>query len=375
MPRVALPIVLSTVIGLTVGVPSAFARPQRRAVARAGSCPSAFVSRAQRALDAYAKTSKTTGIAVAFYDRGQSCVLTTGSEGGRQTRAVTPATAFAMGSIEKVFNATLLSLDIVKGRATIDDAAAKYLSGANGARVTPNAPFSRITLKELVTHSSALPRKPPNETQRIGMNLYRDKPLPAAVVAFLNTWRPSYPPGTKYVYSNLGFVLAGTVAVDLARQPYTRFLSEALTGPLGMTRTGVICATPTAGCAVAHAANGRATTRTPVGLWTTGDDMLRFIEANLGDLTLPPDLARAIAQTHVELFRVGPDHAVGMGWEERNRGQALLLSKDGLDSNFSSWVGFEPNRDRGVAVLRNGDGKPEAGEFGQQLLALAAPAQ
>jgi hypothetical protein len=38
-------------------------------------------------------------------------------------------------------------------------------------------------------------------------------------------------------------------------------------------------------------------------------------------------------------------------------------------------VGFEPNRDRGVAVLRNGDGKPEAGEFGQQLLVLAASAQ
>ncbi len=176
-------------------------------------------------------------------------------------------------------------------------------------------------------------------------------------------------------YSNLGFVLAGTVAVDLSGQPYSRFLAGALTGPLGMTRTGVLCATPAPWCAVAHDGTGRPASSAPVGLWTTAQDMLRFVEANLGVLGLPPALARAIDLTHQELFRADGDHAVGMGWEEFHHGEDRLLSKDGLDSDFSSWVGFEPGHHLGVAVLRNGSGKPAPEVLGKQLLALAASQQ
>lgn len=138
-----------------------------------------------------------------------------------------------------------------------------------------------------------------------------------------------------------------------------------------MTRTGVICGSPEPGCAVGHEKNGRPSKKHPVGLWTTARDMLRFIEANLGDMKMPPDLMHAIVMTHEELFRATPDHAVGMGWEERQRGRALLISKDGLDSGFASWVGFQPKQDRGIAILKNGGTEGEPTDLGQQLLALA----
>ena len=365
--------VVGAVVAGAIGLVCAPVMTARAAKDRApaNSCPPAFMKRAQQAVDRYRTSSRTPGVAVSFYDAGGSCFFVSGDEGRSQPSPVKPSTAFAMGSVEKVFNSTLLALDLVRGRATIDDPAARYLTADHGARVKRGAPFQKITLKELVTHTSALPREPPHSHERIGMELYRDQPMPASVVQFLDGWRPAYAPGTKYKYSNLGFVVAGTVAVELAHEPYTKLLSDALTGPLGMSRTGVICGSHGPGCAVAHGANGRPSSRMPVGLWTTADDMLRFIEANLGALPLRPALSRAVTLTHQELFRVNADHAVGMGWEERHHGDALLISKDGLDSDFSSWVGFEPNRHRGVAVLRNGGGKPGPEELGQRLLDLA----
>jgi hypothetical protein len=99
--------------------------------------------------------------------------------------------------------------------------------------------------------------------------------------------------------------------------------------------------------------------------------MLLFIEAHLGALKLPVLQTRAIAMTHEELFRENGDHAVGMAWEEWHSGDALLLSKNGIESGFTGWLAIEPNRNRGVAVLSNGAGKPPPASLGQKLLTLA----
>lgn len=118
--------------------------------------------------------------------------------------------------------------------------------------------------------------------------------------------------------------------------------------------------------------DGQPVSGTPVGLWTTAEDMLLFIEANLGVLNLPDLQARAISITHQELFRENKNHAVGMAWEEWHSGTALLLSKNGENSGFTSWLAFEPNRHRGVAVLSNGAGKPPPASLGLELLTLSA---
>ena len=110
-----------------------------------------------------------------------------------------------------------------------------------------------------------------------------------------------------------------------------------------MTRTArAICDSPNPLCASGHNAEGQPAKGTPVGHWTTAEDMLIFIEAHLGALKLPVLLARAIGMTHEELFRENGDHAVGMAWEEWHSSDALLLSKNGIESGFTSWLAIEP---------------------------------
>jgi beta-lactamase class C len=364
---VGLGIGLFAALTLTEEVPALGAAPGL------APCRSAFVANAEAALESYRQQSGAPGVAVAFFDNGETCVLVGGVRGPKSPAPVTAQTIFSMGSVQKVFNATLLASQIAQGKAGIDDPAAKYLVAANGQRVAPGAAFARITLRNLATHTASLPDAQPNARERDGASLYRDQPLPAGTMAYLNSWSPTYPPGTRYSYSNLGFVLLAYAATTLANKPYTHFLAETVTGPLGMTRTArAICDTPNPLCAAGLNAEGKPARNWPVGLWTTAEDMLRFIEANLGALDLPNLQARAIAMTHNELFRENRNHAVGMAWEERRSGDALLLSKNGIEPGFTAWLAIEPNRRRGVAVLSNGAGKIEPARLGQELLTLAA---
>ncbi|MGP0058338.1 MAG: serine hydrolase domain-containing protein [Beijerinckiaceae bacterium] len=332
-------------------------------------------------LESYLAKSRAPGVAVAFFDNGNACLLVSGASGGRTSGPVTPKTAFAMGSVQKVFHATLLAYEIAQGKTTIDDPAAKYLVAANGSKLSPESAFSRVTLRNLATHTSSLPRGPDVQEAKAagwsrypdpGWTLYHDQPMPPSVTAFLNSYQPPYPPGTRYSYSNIGFILVAYSAATIANKPYTKLLTEAVTGPIGMTRTApAICDSPKPWCALGHNPEGQPAVGPPAGLWTTAEDMLLFIEANLGVLKLPDLQARAINIAHQELFRENQNHAVGMAWEEWHSGDALLLSKDGLVSGFSAWLAFEPNRHRGVAVLSNGTGTPGPASLGQELLRLA----
>ncbi len=339
----------------------------------AGSCAPEFVSKGNALVAAYLDKSRAAGVSVAFYDNGKTCFFAGGSSGGPGTPRATPDTIFTMGSVQKVFTTTLLASEIVQGHASIDDPAVRYLVAADGSTVARGAPFSSVTLRHLVTHSAALPQDITGSREPVGASFWRDRPMPPVMVAFLDGWSPEYPIGTRYKYANLGFVLAGYAATRLARKPVSALLSEIITGPLGMTHTAeTLCDVPNPMCAQAEDANGAPARHAPVGLRTTARDLGRFVEAQLGAFPLPDLQTRAIALTHNELFRMEPNHAIGMGWEIWHGGDELLLSKNGEDSGFTCWVAFQPTRHRGIALLSNGPGPPPPAVLGKQLLDLAA---
>lgn len=335
-----------------------------------GSCSPALIKKAQHMIDQYRQNKKIPGISVALYDNGKSCILVSGTTGDAQNSPVTGETDFAMGSVEKVFSSTLLSIAIDREKAMINDHAAEYLVDENGNKVKKGVPFREVTLKELVTHTASLPRKIPGSKRTVGNNFFANHPVQSSTIQYLNSWHPPHPPGTQYKYSNLGFVLAGSIAEILLNKPYTKLLSKEITQPLGMTRTGLLCDPLGPGCAVGYNEDGKPSKEKAIGLWTTANDMLKFIEVNLGDLEGSPELSTALKNAHKELFRVDSVHTIGMGWERWNQGDSLIISKDGVDSGFGSWIGFEPKRQQGVTVLCNGGKDQTSGKLGRRLLEL-----
>ena len=169
------------------------------------------------------------GVAVAVRTDGKTSFYNYGMADNAQNRPVTADSIFNLGSVGKVFATTLLAQAVKQNQLSLDDPIAKYVT-----ELQRGGDIRRITLGQLASHTSGLPRVPQQyETWHKGRYTWPD------FVRFLNSWKasPNHEPGQQYLYSNAAMVL---LRVALERRFNTRFaalMHERLTGPLGMTST------------------------------------------------------------------------------------------------------------------------------------------
>jgi beta-lactamase class C len=171
------------------------------------------------------------GVAVAVRMNGKTSFFNYGMADNAQNRSVTADSIFNLGSVGKVFATTLLAQAVKQGELSFDDPVAKYVT-----ELQRGGDIRRITLGQLASHSSGLPRVPQQyETWHRGRYTWPD------FVRFLNSWKaaPNHEPGQQYLYSNAAMVL---LRVALERRFNTRFavlMHQRLTGPLGIISTAL----------------------------------------------------------------------------------------------------------------------------------------
>ena len=115
---------------------------------------------------------------------------------------------------------------------------ARFESGS--VTKTMTATLLAITLGQLATHTSGLPRDAPNDSFG-GPDSYRDFTAERAEERLRMVIRE---PGNGRIYSNFGYRLLGLVLERAGGRPYQALLAERLLGPLGMTCSGVGAAGP-----------------------------------------------------------------------------------------------------------------------------------
>src|SRR3981081_4103940 len=139
-------------------------------------------------------------------------------------------TVYEIGSITKTFTATLLAQAMLPGRVTLDTPVAQLLPDFK----IPSRGGMEITLEELGTQHSALPRMPSNVVAKDPANPYADYDA-AKLQAFLAEYQLPRDPGAAYEYSNLGFGLLGNALAQLEHTTYGAVIDEKILKPLGMT--------------------------------------------------------------------------------------------------------------------------------------------
>lgn len=135
----------------------------------------------------------------------------------------TDRTVWDMASMSKLMATTSAMIQLVGNkRVSIDSPVVYYLPSwkATGAE--------RITVKQLLTHSSGLPA---------GRPLYKEADTDTAARTIVYATSPISPPGTKYVYSDLGFILLGRLVQQVTGQPLDQYVDKNVFGPLKMTDT------------------------------------------------------------------------------------------------------------------------------------------
>jgi D-alanyl-D-alanine-carboxypeptidase/D-alanyl-D-alanine-endopeptidase len=328
----------------------------------------------------YVARRKDARLVVGVWQRGRRRVLGFGT--GRPEAAGTPdgQILYEIGSITKVFTGLLLARAEAEGSCALDDPIGEFLP----PDVAVAAPVRAITLKQLATHTSGLPRLPDNldDTVRDGANPYENYRA-EDLHAYLRTARPRCPPRTTSEYSNLGVGLLGDLLARRAGRPFETLVRESITRPLGLPDTAVRLSDSLRLRLIrGHAPDGR-----PVSGWdfdvlapagalrSTADDLLTFLGAHL-DLPDGP-LGRALRRAQETHFGQGGGSRQGLGWQiEDDVTTSLTIHwHNGGTGGYKSFLGFVAGHRVGIVLLSNyGDafgGDDVLDRMGFEILRLA----
>ncbi|WP_321478247.1 serine hydrolase [uncultured Paludibaculum sp.] len=141
---------------------------------------------------------------------------------------VTPDTKFRLGSITKQFTAMAVLLLSDQGKLKVDDPVCNFVSPC------PEA-WKPITLHHLLSHTSGIPNFTAFKSYTTTMS--QASPPVETLKRFLN--EPlDFPPGSKFSYSNSGYVLLGYIIEKVSGGSYADFLRRNIFTPLEMNDTG-----------------------------------------------------------------------------------------------------------------------------------------
>jgi CubicO group peptidase (beta-lactamase class C family) len=252
---------------------------------------------------------------------------------------------FEIGSITKTMTATLLALLAADGTLGLDDEVSRWLSAGRG---------SGITLRQLATHTSGLPRLAPNhrKTAADPANPYARFGSGQAEEGLRRTV-PA--PGLPHRYSNFGYQLLGLVLERASGVAYQELISQRLLDPLAMTCSG----TKGSGAGTPLPGHGD---RGEVPHWDQPLPGAGGIDATIGDMARyaraclhPPQgpLGTAITAAQAPQVPLGNGIRQALAWEVQADG---IRFHNGGTGGFCSTVLVDPARDRAVVMLASTGG-------------------
>jgi CubicO group peptidase (beta-lactamase class C family) len=275
----------------------------------------------------------------------------------------TPTTKFRLGSITKQFTAASILLLEERGKLKVEDPVKKYMPDAPAA-------WDKITIFHLLTHTSGIP-------SFTGFPDYRDTEAmattPEKLVARFRDKPLDFEPGTKWSYSNSGYVLLGYLLEKISGQTYSDFVQQNIFTPLGMKDSGY----DSNSAVIERRAAGYARSKDgPVNagfihmsipfsagaLYSTTEDLLRWEQGLFGGKVLKPESLTKMTTPFKE------DYAFGLGVISKD-GHKRIAHNGGIEG-FNTSLTYFPDDKLVVAVLANLNG-PFADQIGNQL-SLAA---
>ena len=323
--------------------------------------------------------SENLGIAmvVGVIDAKGRRVVSYGSLAKDDKRPLNGDTIFEIGSMTKVFTSLVLMDMVQKGEVALTDPVAKYLPAS--VKV-PERNNKKITLQDLSTQSSGLPRMPTNFAPKDLLNPFADY-TPELLYQFLSGYQLTRDIGAQYEYSNLGVGLLGHALTLRAGTSYEAMVRSRVLDPLEMNHTRVTL-TPEmkARLAVGHAGlsvvpNWDIATLEGAGaLRSSANDMLTFLAANLGFVKTPLAAAMA-AEMSIRRPTTIPDMQIAYAWHIQNKGGNSIIWHNGGTGGYTTYMGFDPKTRAGVVVLTNLSGPPGPDDIGRHLLDASYPVQ
>ncbi|WP_310619263.1 serine hydrolase [Flexibacterium corallicola] len=315
------------------------------------------------------------GLAVGITYQGKHYTYSQGLAERKNRRPVTGETIFELGSVSKTFAATVAALAEQRGVLDLHQPVSTYLDELKGS------PFDRISVMDLATHTNK------------GLSLFTPKHTKseAELLSYLgNDWEP-LEGGDVRSYSNMGIGLLGAATASAMKTTYPQALEETLS-LMGLSSTGVDVRESLMGnYAYGYARKGNKPIRSSTGIFgaqsysvkSTANDMLAYLDYQLGESNLPSEINAAVERTHqgqtktdyftqamvwerypwpapraalevASTFKyAGNPHPVGRLEKPETSKEAVFIHKTGSTRGFGAYIAMVPSERLGIVVLAN----------------------
>lgn len=272
-----------------------------------------------------------------------------------------PTTKFRLGSVTKQFTAACALLLQERGKWKVSDPIKKYM---------PNVPtaWDKITIFHLLTHTSGIPSftgfpdyedfEAKTTTPEKLVDRFRNKPL-------------EFAPGSKWRYSNSGYVLLGYLIEKVGGESYQKFLQANVLTPLGMKDTGY----DSNSAIILHRASGYSPSKDGIinagfidmtvpfsagALYSTTEDLLKWERGLFGGKILSSSSLKEMTTPFKENYGFGLIISTVNGRKKIDHGGGI--------EGFNTEVAYWPDDQLSVIVLANLNGSA-ADEIADQVAA------
>jgi len=327
----------------------------------AGVAPAQTATRAPQsfeltAIDAYiaasVKEKGLVGLSVAIMRDGEIVFAKGyGQRSLEDALPIEPETSFAVASVTKQFTCACVLLLAEEGKLSVKDPVARYFPHLTRA--------GDITLLDLMQHTSGYPDYYPLDfvDRRLLKPITFDQMLKDYTSGKLD-----FEPGSRFSYSNTGYILLGGVVEKVSGEPFGDFLQRRILTPLKMEHSRFGRPVGLASAATGYNAFALDPPEPAIseaegwidaagGLWASASDLLRWdLELVSGNVLKPESYELMIAPRKLTSGRIS-NYGCGLRFELQN-GDTILSHTGGV-SGFASYNGLLPRSRSGLVVLSN----------------------
>ena len=281
-----------------------------------------------------------------------------------------PDMVFRIGSITKQITAAAILKLVEDGNVELKAPISRYLN------TLPKA-WEAVTVEQLLNHTAGIPNH--TETPAYKTRLREDLPPHDLLEAYVAELPLDFEPGTKYRYSNTGYILLGMLIEKVSGQSYSEFLQKRLFEPLDLKRIRYGSETELIPGMVPGYTKGpkpsayRSTTQAFAsgGLVSTADDVARWLQSLYeGKVLKPASLARMMTPIHL---KDGKEVGYGFGIGFRPIAGTRLAGHAGGVPGYKSWAEADPATRTLVVILNNTDApKGDDADYAKSIFSMLA---
>lgn len=332
-----------------------------------------FKASAEAVFQPIVKQYEIPGLIVGITRNGTHEFYATGLASKADKRPVTSDTLFELGSISKLFNVTLAALAEQRGKLRLSDTVASHVCD-DDCKIGDG-----LTLMDLATHhTGGMPLQVPDKISNVNQ-----------LESWLKQWKPPTPGARSY--SNISIGMLGHITAKAMGTTYKQAAEQTLFPALGLNNTWVEVPKARMG----EYAYGYNKANAPIrvgkgvldaeayGVKSSAQDMLKFLDVELGVGPASADMANAVQRTRQGQFK-SAFFTQNMVWEQypwpvavntmvagnsldfilkpqpvekldppRPPAMDAILNKTGSTNGFGGYIAMIPGQKLGLVVLAN----------------------